>query len=391
MNHISTPYKVIIAIPVLFVGGTEIHTLDLVKVLLSAGYRITLCCYYEFDGSMVGEMEAAGARVIKMGLHRADGIWNLITRLKTLFKELQPDIVHVQYIAPGLAPIIAAKLAKVPVIFATVHQPGRPYGLKERFLLRTASKLCTGFFCVSQSAERSWFGDSAIWDVNKARNGRKHFTIYNGVDCERVQASADSANANDLKSSLGIAGRPVVGVVGRLRAEKGHAWLLEAMADVVKVIPDVVLLVVGDGPDRESLKQKAANLGISENLIWMGQKLPEEVYRLYAVMDVVAVPSLFEGFGLTAAEAMAAGLPVVASSVEGLSEVVADSQTGYLLPPGNSKVLAEALVKLLKNPELRLKMGQRAHEVVQKEFSLAQFQTTILAAYAHYTEECKLA
>jgi glycosyltransferase involved in cell wall biosynthesis len=377
--------SVLIAIPCLLRGGTEIQTLNLVSILVGGGYRVTVCCYYEFIEEMVVEFRRIGTEVILMKLKRSDGLLRLIWRLRRLLNKLGPDIIHVQYLAPGLIPIISTRLAGVSTIFATVHQPGTAYGWKEKLLLRSAARLCTAFFCVSQSAEKSWFGDSALWSADLAKNGRKHFTIYNGVDCERIRATVDSVDANDLKSSLGIVGRPVVGVVGRLRKEKGHAWLLETMAEVVRLIPDVVLLVVGDGPDREGLKQKAENLGISRNVIWMGEKPIDEVYRLYSAMDVVAVPSLFEGFGLTAAEAMAAGRPVIASDVDGLREVVEDGITGIITPLGDSKALAGSLTKLLENPELRDEMGQRGHEVVEKKFSLERFQKVILSAYKHFT------
>ena len=376
--------RVLICSPVLLIGGTEMHMLNLVGVLSTSGYQVTVCCYYEFADEMVSEFRRIGIEVILMGFKRSDGLIRLILGLRKLFNKLKPDIIHIQYVAPGFIPVLTAYLAGIKPIFASVHQPGTPYGRKEKFLLRMAAKLSTAFFCVSQSAERSWFGDSALWNLDAVKNGRKHFTIYNGVDCEHIQRIANEIAQGDLKASLGLTGRPVVGVVGRLRKEKGHAWLFEAIKHVIKVIPDVILLVVGDGPDRESLKQKAENLGISQNVIWAGQKLPEEVYRLHALMDVVVVPSLFEGFGLTAAEAMAARRPVVASSVEGLSEVVADSQTGYLLPPGNSKVLAEALVKLLKNPELREKMGQRGHRRVVENFGMERFTESMSAVYSYY-------
>jgi len=301
--------------------------------------------------------------------------------LRNLFNKLKPEIIHIQYVAPGFIPVLTARLSGVKVVFATVHQPATPYGWKEKVLLRTAARLCTAFFCVSHSAEKSWFGNSTLWSPDAAKNGRKHFTIYNGVDCERIRATMDSVNANDVKSALGIAERPVVGVVGRLRAEKGHTWLLEAMAEVVKVILDVVLLVVGDGPDRENLKRKTKKLGISENVIWMGQKLPEEVYRLYDAMDVVVVPSLFEGFGLTSAEAMAAKKPVVASDLDGLKEVVENEVTGYLVPPQDIKMVAACLVQLLSNRTEAKEMGMKGHRRVKESFSMDHFSKSILSAY----------
>jgi glycosyltransferase involved in cell wall biosynthesis len=391
MIHICDPCKVMIAIPGLFVGGTEIQVLSLARVLIAGGHRVAVCCYYDFDQSIVERFQEAGAEMILLELGRSDGrfgpskIVKLIHKLCQTFQKYHPDVIHVQYLTPGFIPVLAARLTGVKMLFATVHQPGGPYGLKEKCLLRTAAKLCTAFFCVSQAAEKSWFGDSALWRMDLAKNGRKHFTIYNGVDCERIRVSSDSVDANDLKSSVGVAGKPVVGVVGRLRAEKGHGWLFEAMAEVLKVIPDVFLLVVGDGPDRESLKHKAKNLGISEKVIWMGQKPPDEVYRLYSAMDVVVVPSLFEGFGLTAAEAMAASRPIIASNTDGLVEVMQDRISGFLVPRGNIEPLSKAIIELILNPVKAALMGRRARQKIEKEFSIGRFREAILAAYAHYT------
>jgi glycosyltransferase involved in cell wall biosynthesis len=381
MTQGSTSESVLIATPVLLIGGTEIQTLTVVRVLVEARYKVLVCCYYEFDENVINQFKQAGAEVILLGMNRKDSLYDLAKQLFKLFKEVRPDIVHVQYLAPGLIPIIAARLSGVRTLFATVHQSGRPYGWKEKVLLRTAAKLSTGFFCVSKAAEESWFGDSALWSPDAAKNGRKHFTIYNGVDCERIQRIVKEIVPDDLKASLGIAGRPVVGVVGRLREEKGHVWLLKAMVDIVKVIPDVVLLVVGDGPDRDLLREQAENLGIAPQVIWAGQTPPNEVYRMYAAMDVVAVPSLFEGFGLTAAEAMAAGLPVVGTRVDGLSEIIEGGVTGYILPAGDSHELANVLIQMLSNPEEREMMGQKGKDRVQELFSLQRFNRSTLAAY----------
>jgi len=138
--------KVVVTIPVLLVGGTEVQTLNLVRTLVDCGYRVTACCYYDHEASMVASMEDAGAKVVLMNLDRAAGLWHLLGKLRQFFCEERPDIVHVQYIAPGLIPILAARLAMVPTVFATAHQPGRTYGWKAKLLLRSAARLCTSFF-----------------------------------------------------------------------------------------------------------------------------------------------------------------------------------------------------------------------------------------------------
>jgi len=377
--------SIVIAIPVLLIGGTEIQTLNFVKTLVSAGYRTTVTCYYEYNSSLVSRMEGTGAKVVLMSLKRSDGILALMANLSKIFKELKPDVVHVQYIAPGLIPIIAARLSGVKRVFATVHQPGRPYGWKSKLLIRIAAQLCDAFFCNSKSVEKSWFGDCQILDPEKIDVMRKHFTIYNGVDSDRIEGIVKQTDKEGLKESLNIKDKKVVGVIGRLREEKGQFILLESIKKVVEEMPDAALLVVGDGADRAYLEQAAVELGVNDHVIWLGQKDPDEVFALYGVIDLVVVPSLFEGFGLTAAEAMTAGKPVVASNVDGLREVIQDGISGLLVPPGNSKALGQAILELLANPAKAASMGERGKKIVETEFSLCRFQSAILATYANYT------
>lgn len=381
MNAIPHKPKVLIAIPVLLVGGTEVQTLNLVRVLKSNGYHITVCCYYEYDETMVSAFRSEGANVILMGLKRSDGLLPLIRKLRTVFLKIQPKIVHVQYIAPGLIPILAARLSGVRTIFATVHQPGHPYGMKAKLLIRLGACLSTAFFCVSKSVEESWFGNSKVFNPQYVNRKRKHYTICNAVDSSIINQAVSSIDCNSIRKSLGLDGHSVIGVVGRLGSEKGHLILLDAMAEVAKMIPEVKLLVVGDGPDRAKLNERAKNLGIFDHILWLGVKEQSEVFDLYSVMDVVVAPSLFEGFGLTAAEAMAAGRPVVASAVDGLNEIIEDNVTGYLFPAGDSKRLARDIIRLLSNHEKSKVMGAKGRKRISDLFSFETSSKSWLAAY----------
>jgi len=360
-------HKVLITIPVLLVGGTEKQTLTLASVLLSGGYKVTVCCYYEADASMVSEMEKTGSEVILLGLKRADGLLSLLSKLRILFKKMEPDIVHVQYIAPGLIPVIAAKLAGIKTVFATVHQPGRVYGWGN-----------------SKAVEESWFGDSEIFDPNKKYKNRRHFTIYNAVDVDHIEQIIKKVDRGKFKKELGIDNKSVIGVVGRLRWEKGQDILLNAMPEVVKKIPNTVLLVVGDGPDRKSLEQRAKSLGLENNILWLGQRSAEEVYELYKVMDVVVVPSRFEGFGLTAAESIAAGCPVIASAVDGLAEVIQDGLTGLLFPSGDTKKLASLIIDLFADKKKALNIAGKGKNDIRNRGSLEKYDVLIISAYQKY-------
>lgn len=384
--------EVLIGIPLLLAGGgTEIHVLGLVRALVTGGHGATICCYYEFDEPVVELFEQAGARVIRLGLTRSREHFGpaamvlLLRRIVKVIREVQPDIVHVQYLAPGLLAILGARIAGVRKIFATSHIAGSyAYGLRAKALLRIAARVCTAFFCVSQGVEKFWFGDSRVFDPTTATPGRRHYTVYNAVDVERIRRSALSSSESQSVRTSGS--RKIIGIVGRLAEQKGHAVLLEAMKEVVRKVHDAVLLVIGDGPERNSLEQTAESSGLKERVKWLGVKPQEEVFRLYGSMDVFAMPSLYEGFGLTAAEAMAAELPVVGTAIEGLSEVVEDGVTGYLVPLGDSKAIAQKLIALLNDAGLRRRMGQAGYERVKERFGMERFRESMLAAYQYYAK-----
>jgi glycosyltransferase involved in cell wall biosynthesis len=307
---------------------------------------------------------------------------HLTITLFSMFRRVRPDIVHIQYLAPGLIPILTARLARVPVILATVHIAGSiVYGKKAKMLLRLAAHFCTRFICVSRGVEEFWFGDSEIFDPANVNKGRKHFTVYNAIDTVAIANAISAVDKHKMKEMLGIVERPVIGIVGRLSHQKGHTILLDAMAEVIREFPDVVLMIIGEGPERKKLGEKASELNIDKNILWMGAQPQNKVFEFYAIMNIFAMPSLYEGFGLTAAEAMAAGVPVVGARVEGLSEVIEDGMSGYLVPAGNSFTLGEAVIKLLKDPLKAKAIGQRGCERVENLFSLEHFRISMIGLY----------
>lgn len=376
---------VLIGIPVLLIGGTEVQTLSVVKVLVSGGYRVAVCCYHEYLPEVVEKFRSAGAEVILLNLQRQTslpGLLGIIPSLIKAFRSIKPDVVHVQYIAPGLLPIVAARLARVPVVFSTVHIAGDLiYGSKAKWMLRFASKISTAFICVSKDVEKFWFGTSQVFNPKDPIQQRKHFTIYNAVDAEHIARLAREADINQIKNRLKIQEKRVIGIVGRLVHQKGHAVLLDAMVNVINKFPDVILVILGDGPDRAKLEAQARNLRIESHIRWLGAVAQEDVFRMLSVMSIFVMPSLFEGFGLTAAEAMAAELPVVGSRVDGLAEVIEDGVTGYLVEPSDSSALTNALIKLLSNPEQAKEFGLRGQDRVMQYFSMGRFGESMLGFY----------
>jgi len=208
-------------------------------------------------------------------------------------------------------------------------------------------------------------------EIERARvSPDKVVTIYNGVQTNEFAALAARAAARGRRAFGIPAGAPLVGAVGRLHRQKGFTDLITALAQVREHLPAVRLLLVGDGELRGDLEAHAQALGLSEVVTFAG--LRTDIPEILAELDLFALPSLWEGLPNVVLEAMAAGLPVVATAVGGTPEVVVDGVSGLLVPPHDPAALAEALVFLLRDPGMRRKIGQAGRKRVGQCFSVGQ-------------------
>ncbi len=363
------------------------QTLSLVKVLQSFGYMVFLICYFEHEESMVFEFQNSGAKVILLDWNRKTGSFKFILRLRKEIRSIRPDVVHVQYMAPGALPIISARLAGVKTVFATVHQPyTKSHGRFAKLILRITSSITTRFLTVSQNVEKSWFGSSSLFDENKPLKSQcQHFTIYNSIDTEKIQRIVKRTDVESLKKEIGIPSKSLlIGAVSRLRYEKGIDLLIEAFKMLIAYSIDLNLLIVGSGQDEENLKNKAYSSDISDKVIFYGEMDWDKAMQLISIMDIVVVPSRFEGFGLSAAEAMAAGKPVIASESYGLKEVVINNETGLTFHVNNSEHLANKLKLLISNRELCRQYGNAGLKRVKTIFDIEVFQKKIGFLYGFY-------
>lgn len=379
--------KILIAIPCLLNGGTERQTLSLSSVLRSCSHVVEILCYFEYDTEILNEFNKTEVNVKLLNLDRKLGFLELILRLEKEIRLISPDVVHVQYMAPGALPIIAVKLAGVKHVFATVHQPyTKSHGRLAKLILKIASLLTTKFIAVSQNAELSWFGCSHLFDENfPSRRQQSHATIHNSIDVKLIQRTIAAVDVKELKEMLSIQEDvPVIGAISRLRYEKGIDLLIEAFNNLAREGAQAHLLIVGSGPDENLLKQRVEDYGLGSRVTFYGEAEWGRAMQLMGIMDMVIVPSRFEGFGLTAAEAMAAGKPVVASDSTGLKEVINDGETGILFPVDDVSALVNALQKLIMDLDLRHRFGSAAEKRIKEHFSLEIFTRKIQALYSHY-------
>jgi glycosyltransferase involved in cell wall biosynthesis len=373
----------------------------LARALVDGGYQVTVCVYYEFAAQTIATVEAAGARVIALGLDRIESggggrgrrrraalTARLAAALARTIRHERPSVVHLQYMTPGIVPLLVARAAGVPRVLATIHVTASHYG-RRAWLPRAARQLCDVFLCVSTVAERSFFGSARVFCPKAYAAGRRHFTIYNGVDLraiDRVLAAADTDGADDSCVSRPVRRcRPLVGIVGRLEHVKGHDLLLQAMAVVRRGRHvNAALLFVGDGSSREDLESQAAALGLVEHIEFTGRQPQAEAWRRAARADVIAMPSRpgLEGFGLSVAEAMAMRKAVIASNTDGLCEVVGSGgAAGILVPPCDIEALAGSIDVLLASPQRRCALGAAGRQRIEEFFSLDRFADQHLSLY----------
>lgn len=381
-----THKKVIILVPCLLVGGTEMHTLMLARALTNAGYHVTVCAYYEHDTTIVNALKKAGVNVTLLNLTRAPGrnlasMPRLVTALASVMRRLKPHYAHIQYMTPAIAPILVARALRVPRVIATVHVPAQVYGRRAWVPSKIMSRLTHTFLTVSQPAQQSYFQTSSLFDEQALRLGQKHFTINNPVDIDHIDHIKQQTNTDTLRAALQLTNAPVIAMLARMSLEKDPANLISAMAQINESHPTAQLLMLGDGKLKPQLVAQAKQLGIDHRVTWTGQLKPDHAIAHLAIADIVAVPSRFEGFGLVAAEAMALAKPVVASAVGGLTSVVKHNRTGILVPPNQPTQLAQAITTLLDHPDKRHAMGLAGRTRAQNKFAFNIFAESHLRLY----------
>ena len=214
---------------------------------------------------------------------------------------------------------------------------------------------------------------------SRGRDASKIVVIYNGIPISN-SPSHDDYSSSFLKSKLGLNEKTkVIAFVGRLDKQKGVEYLIRAASILKARYSSALFFIIGDGPLRQELQSLAYKLHVNENVRFLGYI--NDVNEIYPIFDIVAMPSLYEGLGYVAIEAAGAGKPVVASSLDVLSEVILDGETGFLVPPGNSELIAGALEKLLLNEKLAHQMGENGRRYVKEKFSYKTMINKHIAIY----------
>jgi glycosyltransferase involved in cell wall biosynthesis len=202
--------------------------------------------------------------------------------------------------------------------------------------------------------------------------------VNNGIDLE-VFKPVSGARRTELRQSWGVVDEPVLGVVARLSDVKGLNYLIDAMPKVLSRFPKVKCFIVGEGPMEAGLKEQVLRLGLSESVLF--RPVVNKTADVLPVFDVFVLPSLSEGLGLSLMEAQAMALPVVASAVGGVLDIVKDKETGWLVPPKDPSALAEAIMHALSAPDAARRVGAKAREGIINSFSAEKMAELTLNVY----------
>lgn len=350
--------KVLVCIPCLLTGGTEIQTLSLVEALVAAGHEVVVVCYFEYADRMVERYRNAGATVelLSPDGKRPDGVKNTVINLwkglRIIVKKYHPDIAHVQYMAPGALPILVLRALGIKKIIATVHTPADIYPLLKQIHWLN-NHILTAFQCITLKAEASFFGKASLFSNDtKLKKHSNHFTIY-----------------NNLPSYIEIAETPrkgipkTIGVVSRLESIKGMDLAVPAFAEVHERHSDLKLLVVGDGLQKQLMESQVKEFGLpGDSVLFVGRQNQDMLQSFYDRIDILLMPSRSEGFGLTAIEGMARGCVPVVSDTGGLPEVVEDGVSGLLHSTESVDDMAAKIESVVDNPKLFEQLSDGAYK-----------------------------
>ena len=373
----AEPIRVLRVIARLNMGGPALHVAYLSSGLRSRGYETTLVAGSLALGeeSMAGVAGELGVPVVTVPeLHREiSPLRDLraVYHVADLIRRQRPDILHTHTAKAGAIGRLAAMLAgdaRPPIVVHTFHghvlrgyfDPVRSTFF--RLLERSLARRTTALVAVSPEVRDDLVGLGVA--------PREKFTVIRlGIELDERVGSGRNGLGPETRRVLGVAEtRFVVGWIGRMTGVKRTDDVLLAVRGLRERGVDAVLCMVGDGPDRDAVEQRAHDLDIVRHCLFVGYQ--DEVAPYYAAFDALILPSANEGTPVSAIEALAGGRPVVATRVGGVPDVVRDGIDGYLVEPGDVDAMAARLADLAADPPLRHRMGEAGRASVHERYSV---------------------
>lgn len=370
MTARDQPIKVLLVSPVGEHGGAEQVLLALGRHLPELGVEPVLACMR--PGPLVDLARGRGLPVYAYRDHRYRHVHRLfggIRWLSRLIRRERVELVH-SNLSAHLYGSPAARLTRVPELWHIHDFPHRRNRLEQA--------------CLRLPADFALFTTRRVADGFPQLLGRPHEVVHPvSFDPDALRLASPR---NNVREEYALPEGPLLLTVGRLQEHKGHRYLVEAVPDVLRASPDAVCAIVGRATGREQekyrieLEARCDELGITQNVFFLGYVPDVDLAALYREAFALVHPALTESFGLTLLEAMSFGVPLIAAASDGPREIVVARETGLLTTPANSRELADAIIQLLKSPELAATLG-REGRLRALSFTSAQMALEVAAIY----------
>lgn len=331
-------------------------------------------CFIEGEDTLAADFEDAGARVLDFGgQFKFDP--RALSRMARFFGREEFDILHAHLPYSQTLGRIFGRLGGLKTIVGTQHSIAEHYHPLTGTLERLTRPLDTKTVAISEGVERSFTGSARQYEPGQSG---QWCTIYNGVDVAGFNERVRTADTTALESQHEINDEPILLSVGRYVPAKSQTDLVAAMARVVETYPDARLFIVGWGDLEDDLRAAVHDRGLSANVAITGRVPPADIHAYYTLADAFVTSSTVEGLGIAGLEAMAAELPIVATAVPGLREIVIEGETGLLVPPNAPDRLADAMICVLRTDK---PYGTNGYERAAATFDIRKTATSYHELY----------
>ena len=341
-------------------GGQEIRTLAEARWLLGHGWKALIAC--QPYSPLFAEAKAAGIPVEPVRMRGTTDL-GAVLRLRRLIRERGVSLVHTHSSVDSWLAGVAAKSLGRPVV--RTRHVSIPIRRRRALVYRLADRIITSGESVRSIVIAAGIAPERV------------VTISAGVDADRFHSGV---SGKAVRGELGLGAAPVVGLVANVRGSKGHNVFLEAARTVLASAPGARFLIVGDGVGFDEVSQRVRDMGLDASVHLTGFR--RDIPQIMAALDVLVLPSVrSEAIPQVIPQALAVGTPVVASTVGGSPELIRDGENGRLVPPGDARALAEAILALLREPERARAMARAGQAMVRARYTIDATMARTTAVY----------
>jgi glycosyltransferase involved in cell wall biosynthesis len=349
--------------------GAEAVVLGLSKALNRLENTSIICVFDNLHLRNVELADHAKAQEVPLRHIQCNGRldWRPILKIREIIRSERIDVLHTHGYKADLYGYFAIRGLNKPIL-STCHLwvegnfLTQLYGILDRLVLTRFDMTVGVSEAIGETLRHAGVSSTKVKIIN------------NGVD-----VAAFTSGPPTLRSELRVGTKDIIGTVARLAPQKGIEYLLQAVARLLPNAPDISCIIIGEGPERARLQDIARDLGIEDHVVFLGRR--EDMAAVYASIDILVLPSLYEGLPIVILEGLAAKKAVVASRVGAVPKVILHESTGLLVEPMDVDGLQHAILRLLTNRELRQQLGEAGHAFVQSNFSVETMADQYLDVY----------